>query len=133
MEMEEGKYMAGVNLLDELMKKIGADRRFLEAVADKINFAKIWYIKSDAEECKEFSLHPEHTRDEAMDFVCSLDFEYNCGSDIQEVYGTITFKDGSWLERCQYCGWEGWELKCFPTWESLQCMEWMHVFGTDKA
>ena len=47
----------------------------------------------------------------------SLDIEdrdYDSGFGGQELFGTITFKDGTWLERGEYDGSEWWEYKTTP-------------------
>lgn len=41
--------------------------------------------------------------------LSSLDFEYDEGYGSQHLYGTILFKDNSWLSRWEYDGSEGWE------------------------
>lgn len=41
--------------------------------------------------------------------LSSLDFEYDDGYGSQHLYGTILFKDNSWLSRWEYDGSEGWE------------------------
>jgi len=47
--------------------------------------------------------------------VSKLNFEYDSGYGSQEVYGTIVFKDGSWLERGEYDGSEWWDYKSCPS------------------
>ena len=39
---------------------------------------------------------------------------YNEGYGIQELYGTIVFKDGSWLDRYEYDGSEHWQMNSLP-------------------
>lgn len=43
-----------------------------------------------------------------------LDFEYDAGYGCQELYGTVLFTDGGWLERGEYDGSEWWEYKHAP-------------------
>lgn len=45
----------------------------------------------------------------------SLDFFYDDGYGLQHLYGTILFKDSTWLSRWEYDGSEGWEYNKPPT------------------
>lgn len=47
--------------------------------------------------------------------LSSLDFEYDEGYGSQHLYGTILFKDSTWLSRWEYDGSEGWEYNKPPT------------------
>ena len=47
--------------------------------------------------------------------LSSLDFFYNEGYGLQHLYGTILFKDNTWLSRWEYDGSEGWEYNIPPT------------------
>ena len=47
-------------------------------------------------------------------FLYSLNFNYNNGFGLKELYGTVWFKDGTWLERAEYDGSEWWEYKKAP-------------------
>ncbi len=44
-----------------------------------------------------------------------LDIEYNNDFGTQHLYGSVVFKDGTWLERGEYDGSEWWEYKQVPT------------------
>lgn len=44
----------------------------------------------------------------------NLDFTYDNGFGGQELYGTVVFKDESWLERGEYDGSEWWNYKKLP-------------------
>lgn len=47
--------------------------------------------------------------------LSSLDFLYDNGYGSQHLYGTILFKDNTWLSRWEYDGSEGWEYNKPPT------------------
>lgn len=108
------------NLLKETLGKYSLDE-----FAQKIRWAKIGYCSSnfqcgrseDESEQKEFKLPPEHTLEEAITFLKSLDFEYNDGYGLQEVFGTIIFNDNTWLSRNEYDGSEWWVFNTCPTWK----------------
>lgn len=44
---------------------------------------------------------------------------YDAGFGSQELYGTVVFNDGSWLERYEYDGSERWVYKETPSDETL--------------
>lgn len=50
-----------------------------------------------------------------VEFLQSLDFEYDNGYGTQELFGEIWYEDGSWSEREEYDGSECWAHKCSPT------------------
>lgn len=55
------------------------------------------------------------TADEEAFLNALRTIDYDKGYGIQELYGTIAFKDGSWLERWEYDGSEGWTKMKTPT------------------
>lgn len=52
-----------------------------------------------------------------LEILASIDYDNGYGG--QELFGTIVFKDGTWLERGEYDGSEWWEHRKLPTEESL--------------
>lgn len=50
-----------------------------------------------------------HTAEQLEAFIDSLDFDYDNGYGMQELYGTVWLSDGSWLTRCEYDGSEWWK------------------------
>lgn len=65
-------------------------------------------------EQKTFNLPVLYTGKEADEFLDSLDFEYDNGFGIQELFGTVWFTDGSWATRDEYDGSEWWEHHEIP-------------------
>ena len=63
---------------------------------------------------KYFKLMVDYTLEEYEQFVNSLDFEYDSGFGLQELFGMIWFKDGTWADRAEYDGSEWWSLKSRP-------------------
>lgn len=52
---------------------------------------------------------------DVLQFLNSLNFEYDAGYGGQELYGTVWLKDGkTWLERGEYDGAEWWNIKKLP-------------------
>lgn len=49
-------------------------------------------------------------------FAIAADFEYDEGHGSQEIHANlvVVFRDGSWLERSEYDGAEGWEYRAPP-------------------
>jgi hypothetical protein len=67
----------------------------------------------------EFDLHPEpgklHINGPLTDeLLKQLDFEYDNGYGMQYLFGYIWYADGTWSERHEYGGAEGWEHKSCP-------------------
>lgn len=89
------------NLLQETIGKSS-----IEEFAKKIVWARI--------NCTE--LPPNHSPQEAIDFLKSLNFDYDNGWGAQHVYGTIMLNDSTWMERAEYDGSEWWERRTIPTW-----------------
>jgi len=70
---------------------------------------------TDPDVFKEYNLPVNHDKDDYIyGFLESLDFEYNNGYGEQELYGTIWFEDGTWADRWEYDGAEGWKLVMLP-------------------
>lgn len=61
-----------------------------------------------------FNLKTMYSAEDYDRFLSDLDFTYNHGYGLQELYGTVWFSDGTWLERWEYDGSEGWEHKQCP-------------------
>ena len=55
-----------------------------------------------------------HTKEELDRFYNLLDFNYSNGYGTQHMYGRVWLTYGAWLERWEYDGSEGWELKTCP-------------------
>lgn len=68
-------------------------------------------------------LKSNRTLEDEIKFLETLkSINYYSGYGIQELYGVIAFKDGSWLERGEYDGSEWWELCVMPKepiWEEM--------------
>ena len=63
---------------------------------------------------KIITLRENWSNDEWLMFLEGLRFNYNDGFGSQNLFGVVWFKDGSWLEREEYDGSEGWILKRTP-------------------
>lgn len=85
--------------------------------AESVKFAKVW--------CDEFSwgeetphcaiLRSERDASDEHQFLTDLEsICYNNGYGSQELFGIIVFKDGTWLERCEYDGSEWWAKGSTP-------------------
>lgn len=73
------------------------------------------YTDTDPDVVQECNLPVNHDKDDYIyGFLESLDFEYNNGYGEQELYGTIWFEDGTWANRWEYDGSEGWVLASLP-------------------
>jgi len=71
------------------------------------------YRKNDL--CKQIILKTNYTLQHYEEFLNLLDFNYYSGYGSQELFGTIWFEDGTWLNREEYDGSEWWEHFAIPT------------------
>lgn len=55
-----------------------------------------------------------YTQEEYDNFMKKLDVEYNAGYGMQELFGTIWLKDGTWFDRGEYDGSEWWIYQQCP-------------------
>jgi hypothetical protein len=103
------------NPTPNITNMINAKQEFLKYVGDTVVCADIEYrpIWSD-DTSKTFILKCGHTKEEFDQFLDSLDFEYDNGYGSQVLFGTVWFRDGSWMERGEYDGSEWWELRRRP-------------------
>jgi len=87
---------------------------------NSIAFAKIQYGNDYDELPVIAELRSIRTKDDEHKFLETLaSIDYDNGYGGQELFGTIVFKDGTWLERGEYDGSEWWEHRKLPTEESL--------------
>jgi hypothetical protein len=54
------------------------------------------------------------TKNELSLFLLAIDYPYDDDYGVQEVFGTIWYKDGTWSERGEYDGSEWWEHRSCP-------------------
>ena len=62
---------------------------------------------------KTIQLPKGHTAAQLEAFIDALNFNYDSGYGLQELYGTVWLADGSWLTRREHDGCEWWEHQ-FP-------------------
>lgn len=88
---------------------------------NKVAFAKIQFGDDSFDESSYLAiLRSIRTEQEELEFLEALDsMDYDNGYGSQHLFGTIVFKDGTWLERGEYDGSEWWEYRKLPTEESL--------------
>lgn len=60
------------------------------------------------------SLKVGHTQEEFDVFMNALDFDYDDGYGVPELYGTIWLSNGDWMSRCEYNGSERWQRNTLP-------------------
>ena len=63
---------------------------------------------------KEINLKVGFNESDFKEFLNKLDFEYDNGYGIQELYGFVWLQDGTWLSRSEYDGSEEWTHKQLP-------------------
>ena len=87
-----------MNAKEELIKHVaGKEVAFVSIVFNKNIMNDIFVIKGELEEV-----------------LPLLDFDYDDGFGVQELFGYIWYTDGTWSERGEYDGSEWWEYKKIP-------------------
>ena len=97
-----------------------AKEEFVRALREKnpkcaeivYNPCMLW--DGDAPEPHALTLKVGHTWEEFEQFLNSLDFDYDSGYGGQELFGTVWFHDGTWMDRGEYDGSEWWEHHIVP-------------------
>ena len=72
------------------------------------------YQYDDEETCQKFELKVNHTEEEFKSFLESLNFNYDSGYGMQELFGIVWLEDLSWCTRGEYDGSEWWEHNQLP-------------------
>mgnify|MGYP003339191006 CR=1 FL=1 len=69
---------------------------------------------SDDQSRKQFLLPVNYTPEQCDEFINALDFNYDAGYGLQELYGNVWFTDGTWADRGEYDGSEWWQHHSCP-------------------
>ena len=101
---------------------MNAKTEFLELIGTKkvkcaeINYVRDgWRIREERERLNtEHSLKVGYSPQELIEFLDSLDFDYDDGYGTQELFGTVWFEMREWAEREEYDGSENWIIKSYP-------------------
>jgi len=56
------------------------------------------------------------------DVLPKLNFEYDNGFGVQELFGYIWYDDGTWSDRGEYDGSEWWQHQCCPGRDIVVCV-----------
>ncbi len=100
-----------INAKKELLEKLEE----LERVETNIECIKIIYDRSEISKTnKTFILKKGFTKSDYEIFLSQLDFNYDNDYGGQKLFGTVWFKDKTWLERKEYESSEWWEHKERP-------------------
>lgn len=94
----------------------------LQNLLDKLKQRKLTILCADITYEADYSepntlihLPLHYTEAELEQFFNKLNFRYNNGYGTQHLYGTVWLTYGAWLERWEYDGSEGWELRVEPS------------------
>lgn len=63
---------------------------------------------------KNVNLKVDYSPEDLKNFLEELDFDYDSGYGLQELYGTIWYTNGDWSTRCEYDGMEWWYYNSRP-------------------
>ena len=98
------------------MEEINAKTEFLGVVRalPSVKCASITYDNRKTKENKDILLKVGYTKEDWESFLDSLNFNYDSGYGTQHLFGIVWLYDGTWLERSEYDGAEGWDYKRCP-------------------
>lgn len=84
---------------------------------DRVLWATISYdYYEDKDNAAKAILKSTRTVEDEINFIRILQgIDYDDGFGLQQLFGTIVFKDGTWMERREYDGSEWWEHYRIPT------------------
>jgi len=99
------------NAKEEFIKHVG--NRIVTCAL--IDYSPYSFRDEDEKEDCAYRLRVGYTQEEYDAFVDSLDFVYDNGYGIQQLYGKIWYNDGTWSDRYEYDGSECWDYHCVPT------------------
>jgi hypothetical protein len=90
--------------------------QFIEYIVGDEPFVKCAYIYKHTFDDDDPSavLKVGHTDEEFNAFAEQLNFFYDAGYGMQELFGNVWFEDGSWMERVAYDGREEWRYVKAP-------------------
>lgn len=64
---------------------------------------------------KDIVLKLNFTEQDYEKFLNEIDFDYDSGYGVQELFGTVWLNDNTWLSRGEYDGSEWWEHNVLPS------------------
>lgn len=107
------------------LKKMNAKKELLavlENIKDNLNFepkvkcALILKLDTDSDNLEErpIVLKQNHTEQDYQEFLSKLDFDYDAGYGLQEIFGSVLLDNQTWLERGEYDGSEWWNIHRYP-------------------
>ena len=82
--------------------------------AAKVKCAHIYRDIIEENNGNDIVLKVGYTPEDFEKFLESLNFEYDQGYGVQELYGTVWLEDNTWLRRAEYDGSEWWEHYKLP-------------------
>lgn len=94
---------------------MNAKEELLNIVGSKpVLAATITIFQNYRKNVKEFLLKQNHSQNDWLHFLEQLNFEYDDGYGLQELFGTVWLDYGTWLERGEYDGSEWWAHRECP-------------------
>ena len=95
-----------MNCRDEFVNHVESK----EVLCAEVVYKKDYDEKNDVR----FDLKCGFSKEDYEEFLSLLNFDYDCGYGIQEIFGTIWYKDGTWSDRYEYDGSESWNFQKCP-------------------
>jgi len=104
---------SNTNAREEFLNAIGTN--IVECATITYDACSLWEM-SDEEpsQSQDILLKRGYTQEEFEQFLNKLDFKYDSGYGGQELFGTVWFENGTWMERGEYDGSEWWTIQSRP-------------------
>ena len=92
------------------MSATNARQEFIEHIGNReVLCARIATERDEWEDFQTFLLKKNYTELDYLNFLSQINYVYDSGFGVQELFGTIWYKDGTWSIRGEYDGSEWWE------------------------
>ena len=101
-----------INLLQETTQAISKTGHSLEDI-------KYIFIKKDDDTVSDVLIKDYSSSSVSEEELKNLDFDYDYDYGKHYVYGFVAFRDGSYLQRADYDGYEWWKYHRCPKFEDL--------------
>lgn len=103
-----------MNARQEFIEHVNRALGYIGRGEHDVKCASVSYESIFDDETQVASLPVDWSEDEFDFFLKKLNFNYNDGFGVQEVYGIIWYTDGSWSTREEYDGSEWWVHNILP-------------------
>lgn len=106
-----------MNTKEELLSKLEQIEKWYggtKMICATITHEPYGYWHDEDYQPKPHVLKQNYTPVELKKFLNSIDFDYDSGYGSQQLFGTVWFTNGIWMDRHEYDGSEHWDIHRYP-------------------